>query len=112
MSVGILLVAAVGTKLRASNDTNFFHAAAFLLAVPAAGAFAVGAGPLSRQRRTLQILVLAFFLPSTALVVVAYVRRPPVDLVIEGRLLLATPEGSPRDRLYRWIRSSTGPARD
>ena len=44
-----------------------------------------------------------------ALVVAAYVRRPPIALAFEGRLLQATPEGSHRYRLYEWIRSSTAP---
>ena len=109
LSVGVLLAAAVGTTLRASNDTNFFHAAAFLLAVPAAGAFALPAGPVSRRQWAVQAAVLAFFLPSTAIVVAAYTRRPSVDLAFEGRFLQATPAGSPRDQLYHWILANTEP---
>ena len=109
LSAGLVLLAASAlVELPVGNDTNFFHAGSLLLAVPAAGAFQPSRRPRSPWRGRLQLaLVLLVFLPTPAVVVWAYLDRPPVPLDLSGPVLTRTPAGSPLERFYRWVRGET-----
>lgn len=102
----VLLIAAVITKIRASNDTNFFHAGAFLMAVPAAAMFRPWTSRLQSAARLSLVLV---FAPTASLVLLAYTRRPPVALAFLDGRLERVPASSPRAQLYRWVREATAP---
>ncbi len=99
----VLLGAAVVTEIRASNDTNFFHSAAYLLAIPAAAVFAVWRIAPAR----ILLLMALVFGPTAALVTLSYLRRPPVQLTLEGSTLVRLPADGAHARMYRWIRDNT-----
>ncbi len=111
--IGVLMAGAVlvgaGTviQLPVENHCNLFQAGAFLLAVPAVGSV-VPSPQWSRTRARLTWLGLwMVFLPTTVLVMGAYLRRPPVALAFTQQRLDRLPAGSPLAHLYAWVRQST-----
>jgi hypothetical protein len=106
-----LLALTVSFSLPASNNSNMFHAAAVLLAAPAAGAIlSPGAGMDSRaySKRRAVVIVLVF-LPTLLTLLAAYVLRPPVPASFEGTYLERLPEDSDLALLYQWARDDTDP---
>jgi hypothetical protein len=110
----ILLGASAVVVLPSWNQSNFFHAAAVMLAVPAAASIgrpdaalaAIGA----RTRRAASALVILLFLPTGLLLVAAYIRRPPLPATFERARLTRLPEDSALARLYQWVQTNTNPS--
>lgn len=102
-----LLVATSLARIPGSNESNLFHVAGFLLAIPAAGAVrATGRWPFGRRRAVIAAGLLLFV--STPLVVLgAYWKRPAANLVLEGNQLRILPAGSERRAVYEWLRAQT-----
>jgi hypothetical protein len=93
------------------NEANFYHAAAVFLAIPAAGAVlrpqpGTKAIEVSPQRLGLAVL---FFLPTTALLLVSYLGRPPVPLAYQGTDLMRASDGTGLGELYAWAQAETSP---
>jgi hypothetical protein len=114
--LGILLMAAVlllaGDVLivmPSANQSNFFHAATVLLAVPAAGSilYAIPGNehPTASPRRA-GAIVLAF-LPTLALLLVSYWNRPPLPADFTGTRLARLPQDSDLSLFYRWAQDET-----
>jgi hypothetical protein len=109
-AAGILLLAADATfQLPDSNQSNFFHAAVVLLSVPAAASILRRAGDAAEinWRRTAGIA--AVFLPTVALLLSAYVHRPPLPLEFDGPRLQRLPRDSNLALLYDWVSRETTP---
>ncbi|MBI4516664.1 MAG: hypothetical protein HY699_12705 [Deltaproteobacteria bacterium] len=107
----MLLLADVAVVLPVWNQSNFFHAAVVMLAVPAAASI-VRPGPAGRPstlnaRRAVVIVLL--FLPTVALLLSAYINRPPLPLAFAGTSLQRLPQDSELARLYAWARRDTEP---
>jgi hypothetical protein len=98
-----LLVACVVISLPSMNSTNFFHAAALLLAIPA------GAGLLLATRYRLLAMTLAAIamVPPTAIVVRGFMNRPAVHLTMDGARLIRIPESNEYAALYQWLQRET-----
>jgi len=108
---GLLLAsAAMFVALPVGNEDNFLHAALVFWSGAAAGFVVARPGPegggRGGARRRLVALHLAF-LPTLAIVVLAYTNRPPIPIALERGELQRTPADGPEARLYRWLRSST-----
>jgi hypothetical protein len=95
--------------LMAGNQSNLFHAAALLLAVPAS------ASVLRQNRLTLKPLVdrrllaviFVVFLPTTLLLLSSYINRPALPISFESTAITRTPNDSDLGRLYAWARNET-----
>ncbi len=92
-----------------TNESNLFHVAAFLLAIPAAGAIQVMSEWPQWRRRILVAALLPLFLSTPAIVIGSYWRRPAVPLVLDGPDLRMVPADSPLARLYAWTATATPP---
>lgn len=102
-----LLVGSAIVELPASNDSNLFHAAIFLLSIPAAGCL-VPAARWSRVPRLLSWgMLLLLFLPTTCIVAYAYLNRAAIALEINGGQLYRLPRESALAQLYTWVRGNT-----
>jgi hypothetical protein len=53
------------------------------------------------------VVLLALFLPTTLLVVIAYLNRPAIPLKLEGEILERTPDETGLSELYGWARDKT-----
>ena len=94
-------------QIPGANESDLFHVAAILLAVPAAGAFVELRTFAPAIRRTAGAALLAAMASTTAVVLWAYWERPAIPLRLEGAQLRRTPDGSPVSKLYAWIITST-----
>lgn len=90
------------------NETNFFHAAVIFLAVPAAAAALRSADRLRAQvdGRIYTGLVLAG-LPTTLLLLAAYLARPALPLESQGANLARLPAQESLNLVYEWARTET-----
>ncbi|MFN2433489.1 MAG: hypothetical protein ABR599_11870 [Gemmatimonadota bacterium] len=105
----LLLLATVTVHLPEGNESNFFHAAVVLLAVPAAGsvlrrAQADGRPVVSRARAGAVVLV---FLPTLLLLVSAYLDRPPIPVAFGDERPTRLPQRSDLARFYAWAQRET-----
>jgi hypothetical protein len=103
----VLVIANAGVRLPGSNESDLAHVAAVLLAVPAAGVFGAMDGWTRSVRRTSSAALVLVLGSTPAVVLAAYANRGPVALVLDRGELRATPQDSPRARLYEWARSAT-----
>jgi hypothetical protein len=94
-------------QIPGANESDLFHVAAFMLAVPAAGAFFELQAFAPAVRRTVGAAFLAAMASTTAVVLWAYWERPAIPLRLEGAQLRRTPDSSPVSKLYAWIIAST-----
>jgi len=110
-SACVLFVVDMVVTLPAGNQSNFFHAATVLMAVPAAGS-------ISRihSNRTPSKLhwwfvagIFLVFLPTTVLLVSSYLNRPAVAVSLDSTLPQRLPENSQLSQLYKWARTETDP---
>jgi hypothetical protein len=106
-AAAMLLVGNAFLRVPGANESDLFHVAAFLLAVPAAGAFYELRTFAPAVRRTVGAASLAAMASTTAVVLWAYWERPAIPLRLEGAQLRRTPDGSPAAKLYAWIIAST-----
>lgn len=111
----VLLGASAAVVLPSWNQSNFFHAAAVMLAVPAAAAsFAhrtvAHATKGFRSRRIPSALVVSLFLPTGLLLTAAYLRRPALPASFETVRLSRLPSDSALAHLYQWVQMNTDPA--
>lgn len=90
-----------------SNESNLFHLAGFVLAVPAAGAFGVLEGWLPTRRVLAAAGLIAATAVAPALVLWSYWNRPPVALDFDGPRLTAVPADGPRALVYDCVRART-----
>ncbi len=105
----LLLVACSTIVLPAWNQSNCFHAAVVFLAVPG-GAIILrpnGGAKTSGASVGRALAVGALFLPTTILVVLSYVDRPPVPVTFEGTRIARTAEDTTLAMLYRWVQKET-----
>ncbi len=106
-----LLLGDATIMLPSLNQSNLFHAAVVFLAVPAAGSVITAARRLSEESNSINhrrmIAIVLLFLPTSAVLLTAYVGRPAVpvdfDLVLPRRL----PSDSPLAQFYDWVQKST-----
>ena len=95
-------------SLPAGNTSNLFHAAVVLLAVPAAGSIvhrnSKGESSISRR---LAFGIVLVFLPTFAVLVTAYLNRPPLPASFQSERIVRTPFDSDRARLYQWVKNET-----
>lgn len=107
----LLLAANVALVIPPGNESNFFHAAAVLLAIPAAGSvFRVGTGreQVVRDNRYVAGITLAF-LPTVLLLLAAYIDRPALPAGFNLPRLARLPQDSDLALFYRWVQSETSP---
>lgn len=107
----VLLGMNVGFSLPAGNESNLFHAAVVLLAVPAAGAAlrnrsASGSYAISPRRAA---LIGVIFLPTLLTLLTAYMYRSPVPVSFDQRYVARNTQDSDLALLYQWARSETDP---
>lgn len=107
----VLLGMSVSLSLQAGNQSNMFHAAVVLLAVPAAGAAlrnrtASGSDATSPRRAALMGVI---FLPTLLTLLTAYVFRSPVPVSFEKSYLQRNAQDSELALLYQWARAETDP---
>jgi hypothetical protein len=107
----LLLSANIAVSIPPGNESNLFHAAVFLLAVPASASIFIPQtwgtpGELRVSLRRAGALVL-IFLPAPVIVLASYMGRPPLPLGFEGSTLVRLPVESNLSRLYRWTRGNT-----
>lgn len=105
----LLLAANVAFTLPVSNESNFFHAAVVLLAVPAAGSI-LGQSPRDRRLMPSSLraaVITLIFAPTLVMLVAAYVNRPPLPAAFDGTLLVRTPAEGDLGRLYQWVKDQT-----
>jgi hypothetical protein len=111
LAAGGLIFANVVLRIPPGNEANFYHIAAVLLAIPAGGILRVidrRAGDLHTSWRRGAVL-LVLFLPTTILVVIAYLNRPAIPLRFDGENLVRTPDETGLSELYDWAREMTAP---
>ncbi len=109
----VLLVADAAIQLPSLNHSNFFHAAVVFLAIPATGSvimaarrFTDGSIPVS-FRATAGIVLL--FLPTTVVLLGAYVGRPTLPVDFSSVLPRRLPFDSPLAQFYDWAQRNTSP---
>jgi hypothetical protein len=110
LSALALLALNVAFTLPAGNQSNMFHAAAVLLAVPAAGAIlrretAQDATVRCSGRKA--VVIALVFLPTLLTLLAAYVNRPPVPASFDGVHIERLPRDSDLALLYQWARNET-----
>ncbi len=97
---GLLLALPIAfVALPVGNEDNLLHAAIVCWS-------AVAAGFVARRPARLAFLHLAF-VPTLALLVLAYVGRPPIPISFDHESLQRTPADGDEARLYGWLRSRT-----
>ncbi len=114
--LGMLLVAAVSLLvgdlviiMPSANQSNFFHAAVVLLAVPAAGSIlraVPGNGHPTAGPRRAGAIVLAF-LPTLVLLLASYWNRPALPADFTGSRPARLPQDSDLALFYRWAQEET-----
>lgn len=107
LACGALLGATVMLELPVMNATNFFHAAALLLAIPAGAALLTAPGV--RRRRIETAAVILLMIPTTAIVIRGFTNRPGIHVRLEGNTLTRLNTGDGFAELYQWIASETAP---
>jgi hypothetical protein len=105
----ILILGNTMLRIPGTNESNLFHAAMFMLAVPAAGVIRVLSTWSSPRKWLVRLAVLALCASTPLIVLWAYWHRPPVPLSLDGVKLHRAPSDSPRGRLYKWVVSATTP---
>jgi len=107
----VLLSADAAIQLPASNQSNFFHAAVILLAIPAAGSVIAAGRSFPSWKYPVHVTATAgivlLFLPTTAAILAAYVERPPVPVNFDLLLPRRLPPDSALARLYDWAEESS-----
>jgi hypothetical protein len=111
LSALLLLVVNASFVLMAGNQSNLFHAAVILLAVPAS------ASVFKQNRLTLRPVVdrrllfatVAVFLPTTLVVLSSYINRPALPISFDSAEVTRTPENSDLANMYAWARKETAP---
>lgn len=91
--------------LPAWNQSNCFHAAVVLLAVPASGAILCRDNVKVSVGRAVGIS--AVFLPTVLILVTSYWNRPSVPAAFDNTYITRTPADSETASLYRWVRTET-----
>jgi hypothetical protein len=103
-----LMVANMVVRLPASNESNLFHVAAFLMAIPAAGAFSALQAWTAPSRRLITASLVVLLASTPLLVLYAYWHRPAIPMALDGQgLRLVGEEQADRAQLMSWIHSST-----
>jgi hypothetical protein len=107
----LLLVVNAAFLLMAGNQSNLFHAAVVLLAVPASASVIRQNGLTLKPKvdRRLLVATVAIFLPTTLLLLSSYINRPSLPISFESTEIRRTPEDSDLGRLYTWARNETDP---
>jgi hypothetical protein len=111
LSALALLALNVAITLPAGNQSNMFHAAAVLLAVPAAGAVLRRNTPQDTTARCsgrAALVIALIFLPTLLALLAAYVDRPPVPASFESVHIERLPRDSDLALFYEWARNETG----
>jgi len=103
----MLLAGNTFLQVPGANESDLFHVAAFILAVPAAGGFPALESLAPALRRTVGAGFLVAMASTVAIVLWAYWERPAIPLRLEGAQLRRTPDGSPAAKLYAWVDAST-----
>ena len=108
----VLLCADLAFALPVGNQSNFFHAAVVILAIPAAASILRGEPANKRRERTPHgvagfVVLLLIFLPTTLLLVSAYIQRPPLPATFDKARLIRLPDDSGLADLYRWVQNNT-----
>jgi hypothetical protein len=112
VTAAVLLTANCAFVLPSWNQSNFFHAAVVMLAIPAAGSI------LRRNRCTQKdepnrhnfigfAALVLMFLPTAALLLSSYVGRPSLPVIFEDQTLKRMPQESDLAGLYRWVQGHT-----
>lgn len=110
LGAAALLFANALIMMQNGNHSNFFHAAVVLLSVPAAASVLwspTAPGPW-RSEAVRAAVVAAVFLPTTVLLLAAYVHRPALSADFQALRLARVPSDSALALLYRWIQEATG----
>ncbi len=106
VAAALLCAGAIVVDLPAGNHVNLFHTAFVLIALGATGATVGLAGrPVPWRVAAL----VAVFVPTLAITLLAYTRRPPIPVRFAGTALERVPADSDEARLYAWIRLHTAP---
>jgi hypothetical protein len=95
----------------AGNESNLFHEAVVLLAVPAAGSV-VRTNSLGRIQIVSHRLALGIFLvfmPTNLVLLAAYVNRPSLPVSFQTRRIARLPDGSVLSVFYQWVDTRTDP---
>ena len=108
----VLLGANVAFVLPAWNQSNFFHAAVVILAIPAAASILRGEAANQHSKSSSYsafgfAVLFLIFLPTVLLLVTAYIRRPPLPATFEKPRLIRLPDNSDLAHLYRWVQNDT-----
>jgi hypothetical protein len=113
LTSAILLGTCVAVVLPSWNQSNFFHAAAVMLAIPAAASIVHPKVPLAikgiRSRRILSALAIVLFLPTGLLLILAYLRRPALPASFETVRVSRLPPDFALAQLYQWVQMNTNP---
>ncbi|MBI3950386.1 MAG: hypothetical protein HY314_08025 [Acidobacteria bacterium] len=107
----LLMAANVAFLIPLSNESNFFHAAVVLLAVPGAASI-LRSKPTEGQsitRAGCAARIALVFLPTSLLLMAAYLHRPALPATFEGPCLARLPKDSDLALLYRWVQAETSP---
>jgi hypothetical protein len=106
-----LLALSVTFSLPAGNQSNMFHAAAVLLAVPAAGVVfrREPSGDSYAFSNGRAVMIYVIFLPTLLTLIAAYVYRPALPASFESVHLARVPQDSDLAALYDWARNETEP---
>ena len=108
----VLFGANLAFVLPAWNQSNFFHAAVVILAIPAAASILrneTANGPCKSSPHSASgfAVLSLIFLPTVLLLVAAYLRRPPLPATFENPRLIRLPDDSGLAHLYRWVQNDT-----
>ena len=109
----VLLLGDATILLPSLNQSNLFHAAVVFLAVPAAGSVVAASrrflGDRNPMSRPGMIAIVMLFLPTPAVLLGAYVGRPPVPVDFGAVLPRRLPFDSPLAQFYDWAQKNTSP---
>jgi hypothetical protein len=107
----LLLAANMAFLIPPGNESNFFHAAAVFLVVPAAGSvFRVrGLGKNVLHRNYYLVGISVAFVPTVLLLLAAYIDRPALPASFSQPRLARLPHDSDLAVFYEWVQHETSP---
>lgn len=107
----VLLLGDATVLLPSLNQSNLFHSAVVFLAIPAAGSVVAAPRRFSNETHPIShhamIAIVLLFLPTTAVLLSAYVGRPALPVDFSSVLPRRLPSDSSLARLYDWTQKST-----
>jgi hypothetical protein len=107
----VLLLGDATILLPSLNQSNLFHAAVVFLAVPATGSVVITSRRFLRERNLVNhramLAIVLLFLPTSTLLLTAYIARPAVPVDFDSVLPRRLPADSALAQFYGWAQKST-----